>query len=194
MNNIEKIKKIMKQNKGMILTSDLEKAKIARQYLNILLKKGVIERISRGVYVQKEMIQDEFYCLQKRFKKGIFSNNTALYFHELTDRTPIKIDMTFQSNYRLNNKQIKCHYVNEKFYEIGKIKIKSPKGLDIYIYNIERTICDILSSKNKMDLQIVLDAIKMYAKRKDKNLILLSKYSKIFKVEKILKQYMEVLI
>lgn len=194
MKQLEKINKFLDNNNGIILTSDLTKINVSRQYLGIIKNKGVIERVSRGIYIQKDKIEDEFYLLQNRFKKGIYSHNTALYFLELTDRTPYKLDMTFNYKYRLKNDKIIAHYVKDEFYEIGKIKIKSPKGFEINIYNKERTICDIIKSRNKMDSQIVIDAIKMYAKDKNKNLILLSKYAKIFRVEKILKQYMEVLI
>lgn len=190
----EKIAELLENNNGIILTSDLVNINIPRQYLTILKNKGIIDRVSRGIYIQKDKIEDEFYLLQSRFKKGIFSHNTALYFHALTDRTPYKVDMTFSDNYRLKNDSIMSHYVKEEFYEIGKIEIKSPKGFYISIYNKERTICDIIKSRNKMDSQIVLGAIKMYAKDKNKNLILLSKYAKIFRIEKTLKQYMEVLI
>lgn len=190
----ERINKLLKKNRGIILTSELTNIKVPRQYLTILKNKGIIERVSRGIYIQKNIIEDEFYLLQNRFKKGIFSHNTALYFHELTDRTPYKIDMTFSDNYRLKNDNIISHYVKEELYEIGKVHIMSPKGFYINIYNKERTICDIIKSRNKMDSQIVLGAIKMYAKDKNKDLILLSKYAKIFRIEKVLKQYMEVLI
>lgn len=194
MKHEEKLNKFLENNNGIIFTSDLTNINVPRQYLTILKNKGVIDKVSRGIYIQTNKIKDEFYLIQSRFKKGIFSHNTALYFHELTDRTPYKIDMTFSDNYRLKNDSIIPHYVKEELYEIGKIEIKSPKGFYINIYDRERTLCDIIKSRNKIDSQIVLGAIKMYAKDKNKNLVLLSKYAKIFRIEKVLKQYMEVLI
>ena len=72
-------------------------------------------------------------------------------------------------------------------------KLKLDDGFAIRIYNVERTICDIIRDRNKIDLQIFNTAINEYMKRKDKNLILLSEYATKFKIEKILAQYMEVL-
>ena len=66
-------------------------------------------------------------------------------------------------------------------------------GSYIQIYDLERTICDIIRDRNKIDLQIFNQAINEYIKRKDKNLIVLYKYAKIFKLENILNKYMEVL-
>ncbi len=71
--------------------------------------------------------------------------------------------------------------------------LKLDDDLAIRIYNIERTICDIIRDRNKIDLQIFNTALNEYMKRKDKNLILLSEYATKFKIEKILAQYMEVL-
>ena len=68
-----------------------------------------------------------------------------------------------------------------------------PDNSTIKIYNLERTICDIIRDRNKLDLQIFNTAINEYMKRKDKNLIRLAEYAKKFNIEKILKQYMEVL-
>lgn len=195
MSNIEKIKKILNDNNGIVFTSDLKRYDIARQYLKILENQGLIQKVSRGIYINSETFEDEFYCLQQRYKNAIFSHNTSLYFHELTDRTPLKIDITFSSNYRMRyNSKINVHYIKEELFNIGITEKKSPKGYVIKVYNLERTICDLLKSRNKIDSQIIINAIKKYVKRNDKNLSLLNKYSKIFKVEKLLKQYMEVLI
>ena len=194
MNNIEEIQKILEENNGLIKTSELKEKNISRGYLKILQDDGVLERISRGIYVSSNSIEDEFYCMQQRYKKSVFSHNTALYFHDLTDRTPLKFDVTFCSNYRIRkNPKINAHYVKEELFDIGILIIDSPKGNKLKVYNLERTICDLLKDRNKVDSQIVINAITRYAKRKNKDLSLLNKYSIIFKVEKILRQYMGVL-
>ena len=195
MNNIEKLKQLLKENHGMVLTSDLKKHNIARQYLRILMGKGIIERAARGVYVSTDTLEDEFYCLQKRYARGVFSHNTALYFYDLTDRTPISIDLTFPCNYRMNrNTSVSPYYVKEDLFALGITEMKSPMGHKVRVYDMERTICDVIKSRNKMDFQIVIDAVKRYAKRRGKNLPLLSMYAKKLRVDKILRPYMEVLV
>ena len=71
--------------------------------------------------------------------------------------------------------------------------MKLNDGTEIQIYDLERTICDIVRDRNKMDPQIFNYAMKEYMKKDDKNLIRLYKYAKIFKIDNILKKYMEVL-
>lgn len=71
--------------------------------------------------------------------------------------------------------------------------MKLQDGTTIKIYDMERTICDIIRARNKIDPQILNTAIQEYFKRKDSDYIQLMKYAKIFRIEKILRNYMEVL-
>jgi len=193
MNSIDKIKKIVENNNGILFVKDLEKDNIHRQYLKQLEESGYLKKISRGIYLKKGKEVNEFFIMGEKYKKGIFSHNTALYFYDLTDRTPIKLDMTFPSYITVHNDSIKVHYVKEENHLLGVEKMKLNDGTTIKIYNIERTICDLIKDKNKIDLQIFNMAMKEYFKRKNKNLNLLYKYAKKFRIEKKLKQYMEVL-
>lgn len=193
MNKKDILKKIIENNNGILLTSDAVKNNIHKQYIKILCDENYIENISRGVYVKKGKNINDFFLLQQRYKKGIFSHNTALYFYNLTDRTPLKFDLTFENKARLHDKSINVHYIKKEHFEIGLTTISFNDGTSVRVYDIERTIVDIIRDRNKLDSQLLNTAIKEYMKRKDKNFIKLLKYSKLFNVEKILKQYMEVL-
>lgn len=194
MKNIEILKNYIENNNGIVLASDLKKINIHKQYLKLLCDEGYVERKEKGVYVKKEKNVNDFFLIQQRYKTGIFSHNTALYFYHLTDRTPLKYDMTFKNNIRVNDEIIEPHYIKKDKYELGIIELELQDKTTIKVYNLERTIIDILRDRNKIDLQIFNTAMKEYIKRKDKNLIKLSKYAKEFKMEKILKKYMEVLL
>lgn len=194
MKNIEILKNYIENNNGIILASDLKKLCIHKQYLKLLCDEGYIERKEKGVYVKKGKNVNDFFLIQQRYKTGVFSHNTALYFYHLTDRTPLKYDMTFKNNIRVNDEIIEPHYIKQDKYELGIIELELQDETTIKVYNLERTIIDILRDRNKIDLQIFNTAMKEYMKRKDKNLIKLSKYAKEFKMEKILKKYIEVLL
>lgn len=134
-----------------------------------------------------------FILLDNNINHGIFSHNTALYFYNLTDRTPFTLDMTFQSNVRISNYMISSHYINKERLEIGLITKELDDGTTIRIYNMERTICDIIRDRNKIDSQIFNTALKEYMKRNDKNLNLLYEYAKEFRILKILRIHLDVL-
>ena len=159
----------------------------------MLCDENYIEQVARGVYVKKGKNVNDFFLLQQRYKKGIFSHNTALYFYHLTDRTPLKYDLTFESKTRLHDKSIEVHYIKEEYFEIGLGTFSFDDGTKVRCYDTERTMIDMIKDRNKIDTQILGTAMKEYMKYKDKNLVNLAKYAKIFNVEKILRQYMEVL-
>lgn len=193
MENIEILKKFIEKNNGILLSSDVRNLNIHKQYIKLLCDENYIERKEKGVYVKKGKNVNDFFLLQQRYKTGIYSHNTALYLYHLTDRTPLKYDLTFQNNIRVKDEIVSSHYTKADYFEIGQTELKLQDGTTIKIYDLERTIIDILRDRNKIDLQIFNTAINGYMKRKDKNLVKLSKYAKIFKQENVLKKYMEVL-
>lgn len=193
MEKIEKIKEIVEKNKGILYVKDLEKYNIHRQYLKELEGIGYLRKVARGLYVKKDREVNEFFIMGQRYESGIYSHNTALYFYNLTDRTPLKLDMTFPSNIRIKNDIIRSHYIKDENYLLGLTNMELKDGTSIKIYNLERTICDIIRDKNKIDPQIFNTAMKGYSKINNKNFHLLSKYAKELKIQNKLQQYMEVL-
>lgn len=189
-----KLNKKTTNNKGVIYANKLEKYKISRHNLRTMVAKGELSRIMHGVYADSNEYINEFWLFGEKYKNGIYSHNTALYFYGMTDRTPIHFDMTFPSNNRVKNDDIKVHYIKKENHKLGVIKLKLEDGCEVQVYNIERTICDIVRDRNKIDPQIFNNALKEYVKMKNKNLKLLYEYAKAFRIEKILEKYMEVLI
>ena len=72
--------------------------------------------------------------------------------------------------------------------------MKTSFGHEVPVYNMERTICDIIRNRNNTEIQTLQNALKQYVKRKDKNIQLLMQYAKAFHVEKILRQYLDILL
>lgn len=196
MNNEEKVLELIKNNGGLIKTSDIKSRNINKMSLVRLVKKGMINRIERGLYIDSNKMEDSYYIFQYKCPKAIFSHETALYFHDLTDRTPIELMVTVPSKYNsrlLKDKKYKFSYIKEELYELGKIKMKTPYGNDIYCYDIERTICDIIRDKNKIEKYQYSDALKRYANLKIKDISKLYRYAEEFNIKTEVKKYIEVL-
>ena len=197
MNVSDKIIQLAKENNGIITTAVLSENGILRGNLKKLVDDSRLEKTARGVYILPEIWEDEFVNLQARFKKGIFSNETALFLWDLTDRTPNKYDMTFPNNYNLTNARtagVNCSRVKRERDREGKTQTESPGGNKIAAYNMERTLCDILRKRGGTDTGIITEAFKRYAARKDKNIPLLSEYAKKFHIEEKVRVYLEVLL
>lgn len=197
MDYYKRIEKIISEQNGTLLSSDLDKNKIPRTYLSMMVTEGKIERISRGVYVLPDLLEDEMYIMQKKYSNLIFSHETALFLHELSDRTPFEYSATVPSGYKVVSnisERFKIYYIKKDLYLMGVIEGKTSFGNTIRIYNVERTICDILRSRNRIDIQILNDALKRVVNKKQLDYVLLMEYARKLDVEKKLNIYMEVLL
>ena len=155
------------------------------------------EQISHGVYVTKNTWTDAMYLVHLRCKQAVFSHETSLFLYDLTDREPMEYEITVKTGYnpsKLRGDGIKVYTVKKELHGEGIIMMQTPFGRFVPVYNMERTICDIIRNRNNMEIQTFQGALKQYAKRKDKNLRLLMQYAAKFHVDKILKQYLEVLL
>jgi len=193
----EEIIKMAKENNGMVTTAMVVAAGFSRGNIKYLADKGMIEKSARGVYILPEICDDEIFNLQNRFKRGIYSHETALFLWNLTDRTPNWYCMTFPMNYNLTKpkeENIRCLQCKEDFYEVDITYVSTPGGNKVMAYGLERTLCDVLRPHAQVDIQIVAEVFKRYVNRMDKNIPLLSEYAKQFKVEKRLRAYLEVLL
>jgi predicted transcriptional regulator of viral defense system len=194
---IEEIIRMAKQNNSTVTTAMITAAGFSRGNLQYLADKGLLEKVARGVYILPEVWEDEIFNLQYRFKRGIYSLETALFLWDLTDRTPNSYSMTFPTNYNLSKPKlegIKCTQCKAEWYKLGLDKIRTPGGNLVSVYNKERTLCDILRPNGSVDIQIVSESFKRYAAAKGKNIPLLSEYAQILKVERKLRSYLEVLL
>ena len=197
MSSSEKILKLMKKNNGYVTTREVVNNKIDKRFLSIMVKNRDIIRISRGYYGLPCYIEDEYYILSLKSKNLRFSMATALYLHGLSDRTPLVFNISLPAGYSgslQKEKRVVINYVKKDLLDLGVMEMTSPFGMNIKVYDVERTICDIIKYKNKVDAEIFSKALKNYVKSKNKNLIKLAKYAKIMKIEKKVSEYMEVLL
>ena len=193
----EEIIKMAKGNNGTVTTAMVVAAGFSRGNIKYLVDKGVIEKSSRGIYILPEVWDDEIFNLQNRFKRGVYSHETALFLWDLTDRTPNKYHMTFPMNYNLTNpkkENIRCVQCKKEIYDLGIEEVTTPGGNIVRVYSVERTLCDILKTHSHVDIQVVTEAFKRYAANSDKNIPVLSEFAKLLKVEIKLRSYLEVLL
>jgi predicted transcriptional regulator of viral defense system len=189
---------LMKNNGGVLTSKRANENNIDNKVLQRMCSAGDIERISRGIYLDANYIEDDYYVSQLRCKVCIYSHDTALYLHGLSDRHPIELTMTVPSghNTRLMEEKTKYRffYVKKEVHQLGLISIKSNFDNQIKVYDLERTICDCIKKRKDLDGDLVITAIKEYMKKSNKNLPKLLEYADILNVRKEVKQYMEVLL
>ena len=197
MDRFDELEKMAKENGGVLLTSAVVVAGISRPTLAEFVKRNKYERVGRGIYCSQECWRDELYLLQLRCPKTVYSHETALFLLDMTDQEPLKYSLTATTGYNpshLSADGVKVFTIKKELFELGITEALTPFGHKVAIYGPERTVCDMIRSRNEMDIRSVQDALKRYSRRKDKNLHKLMEYAKALHVDKRLNQYLEVLL
>jgi len=197
MDYMNKIANMLERQSGIITSSQANAVGIPRQYLSRMVADNILRRVARGIYAAPEAWEDEMFLLQYKYSKGIFSHETALYVHGFTDRTPTRFVMTFPYGYHaqsIASTNVRMKKTVKSIYELGIVERKTTFGNKIRLYNLERTLCDIVKGNNSCDIQIVNQAMKRYALSKEKNISRLLQYAEQLRVKPKILAYMEILL
>ena len=187
----------MKRNNNMITTSQVISLGYSKTLLTNYVRDGLLERVRHGVYTLPDEVHDDMYTLMLRSGNIIFSHDTALFLNGLSERTPFSHTVTIPSNSALPNSlkgECICYYIKPELHKVGVIEKNTTLGNKVRCYNMERTVCDFLRSRNRCDEETVISALKNYAAWDHKDLNLLATYAEQFRVSKELKKYLEVLL
>ena len=189
--NIEIIEELMKKNNGYITSKELDMFSIHRMYLSIMQEKGIIEKVASGIYIDFNKVIDNYYVFGLSMPNVIFSHMTALYFHGLSTKAPNGVyDITVKRSYSsVHLRKHNVFYVDNDIYKLGLIEIETPMGNKVKAYDVERCICDIIRSKNRMDLELIKHSVREYIKRKDKDLVRLSLYAEKLGIKEVVMDY-----
>lgn len=197
MDYIYTMQEIAKENGGIIDNKSAAAVGISRAMLSKLCKENKIQRLMRGQYIFADDIQDELLSIELRSNQLIFSHETALFLHGISDRVPFEHSVTVPSN-KVPSKTIredcKIYYIKPELFELGKTKLKTQFGNEVTSYDLERTVCDVIRSRNKVGSETFLAALKMYAANPKKDLNKLNSYAKRMKIAGVVRRYMEVLL
>ncbi len=197
MDYMTELSTIAKSHGGIIETKTAVQHGISKAMLYKLCKDDKIRRIAKGQYILPDDMPDELLSIGNRSEKVIFSHETALYLHGISDRTPFEHTVTAPSGCIPSaaiKSECKVYYIKPELFELGKTILKTPAGNDVTAYDLERTVCDVIRSRNKLGTETFLAALKLYAANPKKDLNKLNSYAKQMRVDKVLRQYLEVLL
>lgn len=165
----------------------------SRSTIKQAVDKKLIIRWGTGSYSVNGTAPDDYCEIQQRYKYFIYSNETALYLHNLTDVAFPKYAVTVPTGYNMkSNRRFKAYYVNKNIYELGIEEIESPYGSKIKVYNMDRTICDVIKNENRIENQIFSQAILYYVDSPVKNLSRALIYAKKMGIEKRFRTYLKI--
>lgn len=184
-------------NGGLVTTAQVVSAGIPRARISDMVKAGELERVQRGVYCLADAWEDEFLAAQLRFPKGVFSDDTALFLHGYTDRTPLRLTMTFPRSYRATKARdagIEVRTCADGVLGLGLTTLRTSYGNEVRAYDLERTLCDVVRGRRMVDVQVVNPAMKQYVRGSSRDVQKLLGYARALGVERKIRNYLEVLL
>ena len=197
MNEVNIFDRLLEEQNGYIRLIDAQNEGVSKSAVLDYVRKKEMEKVSPGIYISPDAWEDRLYLIQLRNRKIIFSHETALYIHNLSDREPFAPVITVERGYNakhLKDKGIIVHTVRPEWIELGLTEEKTFTGNTVRIYDRERCICDIIKNKNRMDIQVFQMALRFYFSGSDKNIHKLMGYARIMGISDKVRQYTEVLL
>ncbi len=184
-----------KANNGIITSRWCVENQVPKIYLTRMTKTGKLKRIARGIYATEEADYDSYRLLQQTNPVCIFSYVSALDILEMTDIIPQHIEVTVYTGYNPSHlpKDVIVHYIREDLHHLGVIEHTTKFGNPVKTYNLERTICDLISNRDKVDSELFSKTIIVYARKKDRNMALLFAYAEKMNITRKVQQLFEVL-
>ena len=187
---------IFRNNGGQLRMSEAIAHGITRYMLYSLRDKGIIEQVSRGVYRLVElppMSNPDLVTVGLRFPNAVICLISALSYHNITTQIPHAVSVAVKRDSRvpsLDYPPVQAHRFSNTAYIAG-IDHHEIDGVTVKIYNPEKTLADCFKFRNKIGMEVVLEALKLYRSRQQFNLEKLLTYAKICRVKNIMTPYLE---
>ena len=164
----EQLDRLLTEHDGMLQTAQVIASGIVKPIFYEYVKEKNLQQVAHGIYVSEDTWIDAMFLLHLRCGQAVFSHESALFFHDLTDREPSPYAITVRrvQHHSLKSRGPFCLTIKPELYEVGLTTAQTPFGHTVPVYDMERTICDLLRSRSSMEIQTFQGALKMYARRK----------------------------
>lgn len=187
---------LFRQHGGQLRMGEAIALGMSRYSLYSLRDKGVIEQVSRGVYRLVELpplSNPDLVTVSLRFPNAVICLISALAYHEITTQIPRAVTVAVPRDARmpsLDSPPVHAYRFSDVAFRAG-IEKHEVDGVTVQVYSAEKTLADCFKYRNKIGMDVVLEALKFYRSQRPFNLANLLKYARICRVEKVMKPYLE---
>lgn len=197
MTRFDLLDEMVSEGNGYLRTADVVARGVSKPTLAEFVHARNMERVAHGIYLAEDSWEDDLFQLAASNSRIIYSHETALHLHGLMEREPKNISATVMTGYNashLRQKGVRIYQVQRSIYALGLSEESTTWGHTVPVYDMERTICDIIRYKNEMDIQIFQHAMKEYMASNRKKLNHLMQFARLLHVEDKVKIYTEVML
>jgi predicted transcriptional regulator of viral defense system len=191
-----KLEKLFHKNGGQLRMTKIIEGGISRSELYSLRDKGIIVGVSRGLYrlaSYPEHREPDLCIVSLRYPRAVICLISALAIHDLTTQIPHEINIALPRGSRapsITQPPVRSFLFSEKAYQAG-IEEHKLEGVRIRVYDKEKTIIDIFRFRNKLGIDIFLEALKLYKATRKTRPARLMEYARICGIEKTIQPYFE---
>jgi predicted transcriptional regulator of viral defense system len=195
-NNYDQALLSLVRKRGIVRSRDLVEHRIPRIYLSRLCEKGMLKRMSRGLYTLPDQdfgSHEQLAEICHRVPRGVIALLSALEFHELTTQTPSFIWMAIDHKARLpriDYPPIRFVRFSDRMLEFGVVKSKT-NNATIRVYSPAKTVVDCFRFRNKIGLDIAIEALRDCRRKKAASVDEIWEAAKVCRMATVMKPYME---
>lgn len=191
------VQKIFSRHGGVMRTREILEQGIHERTLYEMLRQGQIERLSRGLYRPADfppLGSPDLVIVAKRIPEGVICLISALYFHGLTTQVPHAVYLAVKAGARrpkrIEHPPVQVFSFREKIFEAGAEK-HLIDDVPLQVYSPEKTMVDCFRFRNRIGLDITLEALKMYREKRPLQVNTILQYARLCRVEKGMRPYLE---
>lgn len=190
---------VFKEHGGQMRMSEALAAGVSRYRLYRMLEAGVLERVSRGVYRLAELpaVSDpDLAVVALRVPRAVVCLVSALAFHALTTQVPHSVWIALPRGMdtpQLDHPPLSVHRFAPEAYWAG-VEVHELDGVKVRVYGAEKTLADAFKFRSQVGMDVVLEALELYAGRRRRDVQALLEYARVCRVERVMRPYLEALL
>lgn len=187
---------LFRQRGGSLRMAEALRLDISRKTLYSMRDAGVVEPLSRGLFrlaSLEPLGNPDLVTIAARVPHGVLCLISALAYHELTTQVPHVIDVALERGSRkprLEFPPTRFFWFSGPAFHEG-IETHQLDGVPVRIYDPEKTIADCFRHRNKVGMEVVLEALRLWRQRRPKKLDVLQRYARVRRVERLMRPYLE---
>ena len=197
--SFEKERRAFSQSGGLLRTGAALRAGIHPRTLYDMRDEGVVEELSRGLYRLADLpalSNPDLVTVALKVPSGVVCLISALAYHEITTQIPHEVHVALPRGAeppRLKHPPLRVFWFTGRSFTEG-IETHKLDGIRIRVYSPEKTLADCFKYRNKLGLDTVLEALRLYRSQKRPNVDELMKFARVCRVEKVMRPYLEALL
>ena len=190
---------ILSEDQKIFSMQELKSRGFSQYKVNKLVSEGKLIKLNKSYYENTAYRGEEsdFYYIEVYAPKGVICLLSAAVYYHLTTFIPDAVDVAIPRKAKVSTMpdrpQLNVHHYTDDRHALGVTTVREGKN-KFRIYDMEKTVADIVFYKEKVGIEETKEILVAYLRRKDRNLDRLLKYAKLMKCEKVLRQYLDVLV